>query len=209
MQKLAIPTNQVGFPTSDKDVIYFETEKPVRYKGNCKEGRFFRGATNRDLGQQLTNIQPLHFYTFTGKLYKTKNPDTNWGELIFLDEKNSVSSILIKGESLDKFKAIVQDSVRYDNVQPIELSLSAKMSPRSSENGDYFAIEWTFGKAAENKVELASEFLLNEGKNGLYNIFTIQEYAVKQKLANSFEDCTKEVLLQAATQMNLISAETA
>lgn len=197
----------LDFMGVDNDAVSFEPENPTRYKGDCKAGEFKRGAINRVIGSELRGIQPLFFYQFTGSLYKTKDKSTRWGELIFIDEKRQVCSILLKTISLDKFKAAVEDAVRYDGLKPHEMLLAAKMTPKSSDKGDYFAIEWEVSKADDQRVNIAEDFIQNGGGVGLYNIYTLKEYAVSNKLADSYDDVDEAALEKAAKRFGLIPSD--
>lgn len=197
----------LDFMGVDNDAVSFEPENPTRYKGDCKAGEFKRGAINRVIGSELRGIQPLFFYQFKGALYKTKDKGTQWGELIFVDEKRQVCSILLKTISLDRFKAAIQDAMLYDGMKPHEMTLAAKMTPQKSDKGDYFSIDWEVSKAPEDRVQMVEEFLANGGGVGLYNIYTLKEYAVSNKLAHSYEDIDEAVLEIAAKRFGLIPSD--
>lgn len=198
--------NVISTVQRTKEGIVYTPGTPLKYKGDCKNGVFKRGANDRSVGSELKGIVPLNFYAFEGAMYKTKDSNMKWGELIFLDSENVVCSMLIKTISLDRFVAFASDVEVYDKKSVFgNFTLNLKMVPKTSkEYGSYFYIEFEAEKADAEDVMRVRDFLQGSGAKGLFNSFTVMEFALKQNKLADYSSIDESHFTEALISMGIV-----
>lgn len=148
-------TNALVVPNLEKIVF---TGKPRQYRSDCQKGQFKIGASQL-VGDSL-DLEVLAWRIFEDEIFGYSYQP--WLEVIFVDPKNVVSTILFKTESLDNFANLSLDLAQQGSCVG-EGVTTAKMAKRASAaNGTtYYAVEFNWQKgSAERLVELA-EFASN------------------------------------------------
>ncbi len=172
--------NGFELPESNNGIVYF-AGSPRQYRADCKAGIFKIGETDM-LGNSLT-MEVLGYYPFKDKLFGY--PYQPWIEVFFIDKDNAFSNILFKTESITNFIELMRKLAL--NSQTISTQIvTAKTAKRSSEQGTYYAVEFT---ATDNKVERIQQLLEFTNSQG------------KELCVSRFADNNQEIQLAQLEQL--------
>jgi len=115
------------------------TGKPRQYRSDCQVGQFKIGASQL-IGKSL-KMEILGYRTFEDEIFGYEFQ--TWLEILFIDPKNIISTILFKTESLDNFQnyllALSGEGQAIGSVVTV-----AKMAARSSRasGNSYYSCEF-------------------------------------------------------------------
>lgn len=124
---------------------------PRQYRADCKAGAFKIGK-DQLVGRNL-KLEPITAKLTEAQLFSYRFQ--GWAEILFVDESGLVSSILIKGESLDNFLELYR-SVTIDGKTLCELQITAKMAERSNKHGPYFVVQFEATGAGKYSDQIKS-----------------------------------------------------
>lgn len=135
------------------DLSKIYTGKPRQYRSDCQMGQFKINASQL-VGKSL-KMEILGYRTFEDEIFGYEYQQ--WLEVLFIDPKNIVSTILFKTESLDNFQNYLLELSGEGQAIGSVITI-AKMAARSSKasGNSYYACEF---EAAEQKPERYQEIL--------------------------------------------------
>lgn len=150
---------------------------PRQYRADCKAGQFKIGA-GRMIGKSI-KMEIIAARFVEDELFGY--PFQKWVNVIFADEKGTVSSVMLKTESLDNFLEAYRQAFE-QNKSLVTVQLEASMSSRSNDNGKYFAVE--FAIVGDGKFTEAITAFRQELPAGIYRV------AIASGVSNSHSDDT-------------------
>jgi len=172
--------NGFELPESNNGIVYFPGS-PRQYRADCKAGIFKIGETDM-LGNSLT-MEVLGYYPFDKAMFGY--PRQPWIEVLFIDKENAFSNILFKTESITNFIELMRKLALNSQTMSTQI-ITAKTAKRSSEQGTYYAVEFT---ATDNKVERIQQLLEFTNSQG------------KELCVSRFADNNQEIQLAQLEQL--------
>ena len=136
---------------SDGNLIF--TGAPRQYRADCKLGIFKIGAVeNPDAPMKKLKLEVIAAKLVSGCFFGYKL--TTWGVIIFADEQRVVSSLMLKGESLDNFKEIFNQAAER-GILLSAYQINGRFSQRVNSRGDkFFAVEFSLGEKGKFTAEI-------------------------------------------------------
>lgn len=127
------------------DVTTQRSENTISYIGspriyfpNCKSGDFFVGKSRKVGTSLIMEVIAAKFIEDDLWSYGLQK----WANVIFADEQGTVSSIMLKTESLDNFLEAYR--MAYEQKKSlVNIRLQATMAARHNDKGSYFAVEFS------------------------------------------------------------------
>lgn len=123
------------------------TGEPVRVKANCKAGCFRLAATDKLVGETL-EVDLL-----AAKLYKQTDffelGVQDWAQLILVDNRKQIMSMLIKTRSLSAFMALYSDSMASGDSLLLK-RLKMQFQKYSNDKGEYYGL--TFNVIGDSEL---------------------------------------------------------
>lgn len=127
---------------------------PRQYRFNGQTGRFNIDG-DADKGTSLT-IQPINWRIFEENLFgRGKNEE--WAEIIFIDDKNAVSSILFSNSSAGRLTKLVE-SLYYDDRNLCDVVLTITAEKKENDKGRYFVAIFKTTPAPAEQVAAYADF---------------------------------------------------
>jgi len=185
--------NAFNLPQTKNGIVHFPG-CPRQYRADCKAGIFKIGETEM-LGNSL-QMEILAYRTFNAELFNY--PYQQWVEVFFIDKDNTVSNILFKTESIGNFLELIT-SLTVAKLPLGSQIVTAKTSKRSSDNGNYYAVEFSY---VDNQADRAAE-LCDFITNNINEIYAA-------RLAHTFDKPNPSQQLPAQTEpkpINEVSPE--
>jgi hypothetical protein len=136
--------------------IYFP-DSPRVWRADCKAGIFKIGSDTiksntlqmKVLGIKADMLEILGY------------PCQQWVELAFIDEDECVSSIFIKGISIEALTEVMR-TMTIEQKNLTEMILTASMNKKSGEKGDYYSLSFTTTpNTDEDEIERLKDFAQN------------------------------------------------
>ncbi len=139
MMDTAMNTGELNFDYIPQPDELIWTGEPVRIKANCKSGAFRLAATDKLIGEVL-EVDLL-----AAKLYKQTDffelGVQDWVQLILVNDKRQIVSMLIKTRSLSAFMALYSDAMA-DGESLLLKRLKLSFQKHSSEKGEYYSVNF-------------------------------------------------------------------
>ncbi len=151
--------NAFEIPKTDKGIVYFEGS-PRPYRADCKGGIFKIGES--DVLDNKLRMEILTFRTFPAELFNYEYQQ--WLEIFFIDKDNTVGHILFKTESINNFLELIR-KLAIQNKAIGTCIVTAKTSKRSSEKGNYYAVEF---ESSDSNPERINELIEFVNQNQIY-----------------------------------------
>lgn len=135
------------FEAPKMDGIIYIPGRPRQYRADCKAGQFKIGDSKM-VGAKI-EMEILGFRAIEGELFNY--PYQQWMEVLFVRE-NVVSQLLFKTESLDNFTNYYLELAQQELSVGMGITV-ARMSKRSNDTGNYYAIEFEFKESTPERIE--------------------------------------------------------
>jgi hypothetical protein len=138
---------------------------PKQYRFNGQSGQFNINGDRPLIGPdgkpvKTFSFQPLAYRVFEENLFN-RNRKELWAELIFIDEKNAVSSIMFNSSSCNELLGLLSE-LHYDDVAltdvVLTISTEAKTKVIDGNSGTWYLARFSYEIADEQETEYLKQY---------------------------------------------------